>query len=145
MKRIIAFLALIMVSFSVVQAGNDAFNPKRFQADLEAYITKYAELSPKQAEKFLPIFREMRQKLQVLFVEKRQCECIDKKDDAACARAIQRMDNIDVQLKKIQKTYHQKFLAVLPASVVMKIIKAEDRFHRQAFRKVIRGERHSRL
>lgn len=35
----------------------------------------------------------------------------------------------------IQKTYHEKFLQILPAKKVYDILNAEDRFHRQMFKR----------
>lgn len=139
------FLAVMMVM--TMQAETDQkFNPKRFQADLEAYIVKEAHLTTKQAEKFLPLYREMMNSQRALFDEMRQYrKQLDFNDEEACSRAIQRMDNIDVQIRKIQQQYHLKFLAILPARTVMKIIKAEDHFHRQAFRRAAkRGDHHDK-
>ena len=40
-------------------------------------------------------------------------------------------------MKKLQQTYHNKFMKILPAGKVMEIIKAEDQFHRNAFRRIM--------
>ena len=40
----------------------------------------------------------------------------------------------DIEIKRLQQAYHEKFLHILPASKVYRIIKAEDKFHRQQFR-----------
>ena len=37
----------------------------------------------------------------------------------------------EVKIKEIQQTYYQKFLKVLPANKVFRIVKAEKKFHRQ--------------
>ena len=34
-------------------------------------------------------------------------------------------------MKQLLKTYHEKFVKMLPATTVFKILKAEDKFHRQ--------------
>ena len=56
-------------------------------------------------------------------------------DEASCKRAVQRRDQLEIELKQIAQTYHNKFLRVLPASKVIGTIIAEDKFHRRAFRK----------
>ena len=135
-RRAILLVLVVLVGCTAVMAqGKEGFDPKRFQADMEAFIIKNARLSPKQAEKFFPLFREMQGKQRALFGEMRQNQNVDLNDADACARAIQRMDNIDVQIRKIQQEYHLKFMNVLPANVVMRILRAEDHFHRQAFRR----------
>lgn len=141
MKRYILILLLGMVmATAVARPRNREFNPKRFQAELESFIANRAGLTPKQASRFFPLFREMQKKQRVLFTEMRQYQHIDLADEAACARAIQRMDKIDVQIRTIQMEYHQKFMAILPANVVMKILRAEDMFHRMAFRRAAKRE-----
>ena len=57
-------------------------------------------------------------------------------DEASCKRAVQRRDQLEIELKQIAQTYHNKFLRVLPASKVIGTIIAEDKFHRRAFRKL---------
>lgn len=140
MQRLLTLFFILQFIFVVSKAGERNFNPQRFQAEMETYIVKHAGLTSQQSEKFLPLFREMQAKQRSLFDEMRKYRRMaDYGDDAACSRAIQRMDNIDVQIRKIQQKYHLKFLGVLPAGVVMKILRAEDYFHRQAFRRAARG------
>jgi len=61
---------------------------------------------------------------------------VDPKDDRASLQAIRAKDELDVQIKKLQQQYHLKFCKVLPAGTVLRIIKAEEKFHRQAFKRV---------
>lgn len=141
MKRIL-IMSISLLLVVVAAAAEHDFNPRRFQADMETFIVKEAGLTPAQIDKFLPLFREMQTKQRALFDEMRQYRRMaDFGDDNACARAIHRMDNIDVQIRRIQQQYHRKFLAVLPGRVVMKILRAEDSFHRQAFRRAARCPR----
>ena len=44
-------------------------------------------------------------------------------------------DKMDIELKRIQQQYHNKFLDILPACKVMKAIKAEDKFHRNMLKR----------
>lgn len=129
-------MSITLLLVVVAAAAEHDFNPRRFQADMETFIVKEAGLTPVQIDKFLPLFREMQTKQRALFDEMRQYRSMaDFGDDNACARAIHRMDNIDVQIRRIQQQYHRKFLAVLPGRVVMKILRAEDCFLRRAFRR----------
>lgn len=135
-------MSITLLLVVVAAAAEHDFNPRRFQADMETFIVKEAGLTPAQIDKFLPLFREMQTKQRALFDEMRQYRRMaDFGDDNACARAIHRMDNIDVQIRRIQQQYHRKFLTVLPGRVVMKILRAEDSFHRQAFRRAARCPR----
>jgi hypothetical protein len=43
-------------------------------------------------------------------------------------------------MKRIQKTYHERFLDLLPASKVYAVLKAEDKFYRHVFRRFNRNK-----
>ena len=103
MKRILIMSITLLLAVVAAAAEHD-FNPRRFQADMETFIVKEADLTPDQIDKFLPLFREMQTKQRALFDEMRQYRRMaDFGDDNACARAIHRMDNIDVQIRRIQQ------------------------------------------
>ncbi|MFQ9809366.1 MAG: hypothetical protein ACLRYB_07070 [Segatella copri] len=51
-------------------------------------------------------------------------------------KAIRRKDELDIQLKQLQQEYHSRFMTILPPNKVFSVIKAEERFHRQAFRRM---------
>lgn len=112
------------------------FNPAKFEADLEQFITVNACLSPSQAASFFPVYRQMMKKQRALFDEMRRLRMINPKDNEACEEAIRKQDELDIQIKQLQQEYHGRFLTMLPANKVLAIIKAEEKFHRQIFRKM---------
>lgn len=144
LKKILFILCILTVSVGTYaqQEKRPAFDPNKFEADMEQYITQKAGLTPQQASVFFPLFREMQKKQRAYFMDMRRFRMLDPKDNAACARAIAKMDNNDICIKKLQQEYHQKFMKVLPAGKVLEIIKAEDSFHRQAFKRVARHKNH---
>ena len=118
------------------------FDPAKFETQLEQFITKHADLSQQEATAFFPLYREMRSKQRGYFEEMRKFRHVDTNDDKKCREAIEKKDKNDLEMKKIQKDYHEKFLKVLPASKVLKVIKAEEKFHRNAFQRVVKpGDR----
>jgi len=134
---LIAMLTICLVSVSAQGKGNPrGFDPKRFEAELEQYIVTKAALTPQESAKFFPLYRKMGKKMRMLFDEMRRYHHVNPKDNDACAEAIRRQDEIDIELKQLQQEYHAKFMIILPASKVLSIIKAEGEFHRQAFRKM---------
>lgn len=114
------------------------FDPARFEAELEQFITTDACLSPDEASRFFPLYREMRKKQKAYFGQDRRYQHIDITDDKLCAEAIRTHDNNDIAIKRIQQEYHEKFMLILPASKVFRIIQAEEKYHRRAFEKVAR-------
>ena len=122
------------------QAQPQKFSPEKFQADLEQFITKEACLTPQEAAKFFPIYKEMQAKQRTVFDRQRQLGWGKPADEKGCEKAIRQRDEYDLELKRIQQTYHNKFLSVLSASKLYDVLKAEDRFHRQ----MLRGWNHGR-
>ena len=140
MKKLILF-CLVLLAASSVRADNpqQKFSPEKFQADMEQFISKEACLTPQEAAEFFPLLREMQQKQRALFNQMRAEGKIKPADEESCKKLIQKRDQIELELKSIQQTYHNRFFSVLPASKVFDVIKAEDKFHRGMFRNWGRG------
>lgn len=136
-------LMLMMLTMIVGTMAEEQFDPKKFEADMEQYITSNAGLTPQEASKFFPVYREMGRKMRSIFTQQRNLRFVDPNDDKACANSISKQDELDVQLKKLQQQYHNKFMKILPASKVYKVIKAEGDFHRDQFRKAAFGRKHN--
>lgn len=132
-------MILMLCTFGVANGQHKKrppFNPAKFEADLEQFITVNACLSPSQAASFFPVYRQMMKKQRALFDEMRRLRMINPKDNEACEEAIRKQDELDIQIKQLQQEYHGRFLMMLPANKVLSIIKAEEKFHRQIFKKM---------
>ena len=143
MKKLL-FIWMLLVVTMVADAQNagsvpQRFSPEKFQADLEQYITKEACLTPKEAAKFFPIYKEMQVKQRGVFERQRKLGFVKPTDEKGCEKAIRQRDEFDLELKRIQQTYHNKFLSIISASKLYDVINAEDRFHRQMLRGWNRG------
>ena len=130
---ILSFISMVC-SYSNAQMRSN-FNPERFEADLEQFITTDACLTPEESARFFPVYREMRKKQRYILDKNRFMRQFDFNDDKACAEAIRRNDSNDIEMKKCQQEYHEKFMKILPASKVFRIIRSEDKFHKRIFRK----------
>lgn len=129
---LLSFL-ITLTTFAFAQ-GPQKFDPKRFEAQLEQYITTKAGLTPGEAAKFFPLYREMRKK-QFAYFEYRPNKQVAPGDDEAAAKMIRKRDENEVQMKLIQQEYHNKFMQIMPASKVFCVIKAESDFHRRMFKR----------
>ena len=137
--RTTVLMILMLCTFGVTNGQHKKrppFNPAKFEADLEQFITVNACLSPSQAASFFPVYRQMMKKQRALFDEMRRLRMINPKDNEACEEAIRKQDELDIQIKQLQQEYHGRFLMMLPANKVLSIIKAEEKFHRQIFKKM---------
>ena len=137
MKKLFILTTLLLstLAMSGQKDEHPKFDPAKFDAELEQFITTNAALSPQEAAQFFPLYREMQRKQRVCFDEMRRYRHVDVSDDKVCREIIEKKDKMDVEIKEIQQQYHQKFLKVLPASKVLQIVRAEERFHRQVMRR----------
>lgn len=117
------------------QDSKQKFSPEKFKSEMERFITKDACLSQKEAAKFFPLYDEMKKKSRVVFDKMRALSKKKPADEAGCREAIKKRDKLDIELKKIQQTYHEKFLTVISASKLFDVIRAEEKFHRGMLRK----------
>ena len=72
----------------------------------------------------------------MLFDEMRRFHHVNPNDNEACAEAVRRQDELDIEMKQLQQQYHGRFMLILSPSKVFSVIKAEEKFHRQMFKKM---------
>ncbi|WP_337386251.1 hypothetical protein [Prevotella sp.] len=142
-RRYIIVLLVLLCSVVAMAQEPKKFDPVQFEADLEQFVATEARLTLTESATFFPLYREMRKKQMAYFGYHRRWHIVDESDDKACAEAIRRMDSNDLEIKRLQQLYHEKFLHILPASKVFRIIKAEEKFHRQQFKRAqFNGKKH---
>ena len=83
-RKINTFLTIIIVAFATIVLSlnvnaqrHKRFSPMRFEAKLEQYITTQAGLTPAEASRFFPVYREMRKKQMVYFMDNRRFRFIE--------------------------------------------------------------------
>ena len=130
MKRLVLMIICVWMALTV-SAQERKFSPEKFQADMEAYISREANLTEEQSQKLFPLLREMQGKQRTIMGKERQMRKNKPADDAACADYIKQYDKMQIELKTIEQSYHKKMMTVIPASKLFDVIKAENRFHRQ--------------
>jgi hypothetical protein len=139
MKKGMILLFLFITALTVKAQDEQKFSPEKFNAELQLFIINEAKLSPQEAAKFFPTYREMQNKQRSLYDRQRNLVTMTPNDEASCLKAIKERDEIELELKRIQQTYHERFLEILPASKVYSVLKAEDKFYRHVFRRFNRN------
>lgn len=136
--RLLLILLLICTSFPL--ASNAAayrdhqgekpqrFDPEKYSRDQEAFIIKDAQLTQQEVAAFMPLFREMQQKQRALFKQHRQYSRTNPQNDQEATQLIKNIDNVEMQMKKIEMHYHDKFLKVLSPIKVYKVHLAVNKF-----------------
>jgi len=138
MKRLTTILFCLVMAISVSAQEHRKFSPEKFQADLEAYITREAHFDQQETAKYFPLLREMQAKQRAIYARMYKKE--KPSGDAKCAEAIANYDKANIELKQLDQTYHKKMMKVVPASKVFDAIRAENDFHRN----MMKGFQHGR-
>lgn len=133
-KSLLIILTLLFSVVTFAQQEKPKFDAAKFERELAQFIKTEACLTSTESQKFFPLYCEMRKKQKTLFEQMRRYRHADLSNEKACEEAIREQDRMDVELKELQQTYHVKFMKIMSASKVLKVIKAEEKFHRQAFK-----------
>lgn len=139
LRNLVVFLLMLLSLGQGFAQGQRKFDPKRFDMEMQQFITVEAGLTPVEASRFFSLFREMQGEQRMLFEKMQAYRHIDTTDDKACLDAIKKMDDIDIEIKELQRSYHLKLCKVLPPGKVLRAIKADEKFHRRAFRRMAKG------
>ena len=131
MKHYLSILLFLLTSLTVSAQEQKKFSPEKFDAELEEYITREANLDGQEASRLFPLMREMHNKQRSVYQRMRKLGKTKPADDAGCEEAIRELDKCNLELKQLEQCYHKKMLQVVSASKLYDVIKAEMHFHRK--------------
>lgn len=134
-KNILLLAVMIMASMTSCAQHRKKFDPNQFKSDLHAYIIKEAELTSQEQNKFFPVYDEMMDKQRDVFDTLRKLRHQKNVTDAQAKQIILRSDLLQSRLKQIERNYHSRMMRIIPASKLLRVFRAERRFHRQTLMK----------
>jgi hypothetical protein len=138
MKNIVTLLlGFFMMASAIAQeeelATADSKAQEKIKAARIAFITERLGLTPDEAEKFWPVYREFsmkRQELKKQFKENRKNPDPNKTLEQNEKESIELGLNLKQRELDLEKEYSGKLLNVVPAQKVMALRKAEDDFRK---------------
>ena len=135
MKTLFYTLAILVSSLAMAQV--DAMD--KLEAAKIALITERLELTPEQAEKFWPIYRQYAQEQQNI---RREFQELKKGYDPQKASDIENKQMLDKGLKlrerqlDLDKTYTNRMQNVITTRQLMSLRKAEDDFKQMLIKRI---------
>ncbi|MBL6447000.1 hypothetical protein JMN32_11815 [Fulvivirga sp. 29W222] len=139
MRKLIMVLSLVFISTFLVGQSKEGL--KKIESARIALITERLELTPEQAEKFWPLYREYSEKRKALrqeFVEARQS--VDRKN--MTEEESKMLLNKGLELKErqlnIDRTYAERLTRVISTQQLLQLRKAEDDFRRMLLERLER-------
>lgn len=137
MKRYI--LAIIVSVFALLptmaqqnEGERPRFSPEQFKARMECYIRDKAGLTQEEGNKLFPLYHEMHQKQSEIFQQMhklRRAQHNQQNNDAT--KTVTEIMNLKVKLAKIEQTYYIRMCKVISGDKILKVMYAEDSFHRE--------------
>lgn len=112
------------------------FDPERINADRAQYITQETGMCTTDSAVFFALYNEMQDKKREVHCQMKACPKEQPMSEELCRQVIEGRDSLELQMKKIEQSYHEKMLQALKPSLVFRALKAEADFCRQAFRRV---------
>lgn len=143
MKRILFILIFICCATSIVFAQQKKrMSPEEWAKRQQTFITEHAKLSPAEAEAFFPLYFEFQQNKWKINWEARKKikkERGAKLTEEQWKEFVNVMADAKIEIAKLEKSYIEKYLKILPARKILDIQRAEDAFQREVIKNMAHG------
>ncbi|MCK0145689.1 hypothetical protein MWU78_08545 [Arenibacter sp. F26102] len=101
-----------------------------------AFISERLELTPKEAQSFWPIYNEHQSKKEGFFRVERfeignEIKKLDALSDAKASELLSRMQKLEEEKHKAEKTYIEKISKTISAKKTILLMRSEEDFKRQ--------------
>jgi hypothetical protein len=128
----------LMLSAVITFAQKDDDAMKKIEAARIALITERLNLTPEQAEKFWPVYREytqQRQQLRDEFHELRKSESKEMTNDES-KKILQRGMQLKERQLSLDKTYNERLSSVITTNQILQLRRAEDDFRQMIIKRL---------
>ena len=142
-----SILYCAQISAQRESGGNHHFSPEEFRQQSEAFITREAGLTAKEAQKFFPLYHAMKDAQRKLMNERRQIECraeCGEISDKESLKALKIINAIEEEMLEIEQKYQEKILKVISASKYLRVKAAERKFERKMLRRMTGPQHHKK-
>lgn len=131
------FIGLILLSFTAFSQSEEAM--EKIEAARIALITERLELTPSQAEKFWPIYREFSEKQKSIrqeFRDARQNFDPNQASEEENLKMIELGNRIKQQQLNLEQEYSQRILEVISTRQLNNLRKAENDFREMLINRI---------
>ncbi len=137
MKKLLTTTFILL--FAMLAQAQDEETREKIEAARIAFITERLELTPDQAEKFWPLYREYTQKRQELQNEFREVRGQVNKNDLTEEES-KKLVELGLRFKdresELQRTYSERLTRVITNRQLLQLRKTEDDFRRMLLQRL---------
>lgn len=153
MKKRLFTLAIALLAITVSMAQEHSgpkekrpFSPEEFKARQRAFITERAALTTEEADAFFPLFFELqKKKFEIEHNVRKDARKPqgEKMNEEECREFVYRMADTKIEIARLEREYTDKYLNVLSACKLQKVLHAEGAFQRHLMKEMtkLRAER----
>lgn len=141
----ILFIALLSLFISMTTSAQDGLIKERFREKKEqikslkiAFITNELNLTPEEATKFWPLFNAFEDKQQEIrkqklkgYFDRSDNKMLDKLSEKEASSMLSQMESAEDELFQLKKKFVSNLKAILPATKILKLKKAEEQFSKK--------------
>ncbi len=120
------------------------FDREQMRREQREFIQREAQLSQSEADAFFPLFFELRDKaFDMQRRADRMIETASRKgsNDSDSRRALKAYVELREQIAETEEQYFKRFSRVLSPSKVIRVLRADQKFGREHFRKMFEGKK----
>lgn len=124
------------------KGGPRKFNSEKLKNELRVHITREANLTPKEANVFFPIFFEKKDKQRALQRQKSSMlrhAAKDKMSETDCRRVLQEVENLDKKIQRIEHEYTERLRKRIGYKKLVKAMAADMSFGRKMFHRMTKN------
>lgn len=146
MKKRLFTLAIALLAITVSMAQEHSgpkekrpFSPEEFKARQRAFITERAALTTEEADAFFPLFFELqKKKFEIEHNVRKDARKPhgEKMNEEECREFVYRMADTKIEIARLEREYTDKYLNVLSACKLQKVLHAEGAFQRHLMKEM---------
>lgn len=130
MKTTTALCLILCLSISMLQAQRGDWKDK-MEAQKISFITQELDLSPKEAERFWPVYNEHQDKKRTLRQDRKRARDVLDLSEEEARQAVEDQLADEQALLDLKKEVADKYLDILPAHKVLALERAEMKFKKE--------------
>ena len=136
--RLIGALVLILLTGSITTAQNNKQRDRedKIHAYRIAFLTEKMDLNITEAEKFWPVYNEMKKETEVLRKSFKPEKRPQNMNDEEALAFLERQLDFDESLLRLKRNYLPKLLNVVPAHKLARMKQAEMEFNKMVLNRV---------
>ncbi len=137
MKRVHIFFMLFFISFGIFAQNKDAM--KKIESARIALITERLGLTPDQAEKFWPVYREynlQRREIREQFRTEREQADVQNMSEEESKQLVQKSMDMKQKELNLEKEYSKRLTEVISTQQLFKLKNAEKDFQQMLLNRI---------